>query len=56
MLRLVDGMRSPDGLQDGAMGEHATGMLRQEHQQFELLGRQAKLLRRRGSPSDGRDR
>ena len=56
MLRLVDGMRSPDGLQDGAVGQDATGMLRQEHQQLELLGRQANLLVAAAHQSDGRDR
>ena len=44
MLGLIDGMRSPDGLQDGAVREHAAGMLRQEHQQLELLRRQPDLL------------
>ena len=56
MLRLIDGMRSPDGLQDRPMREDAPGMLREEHQKLELLGREPKLLVAAASPSAGRDR
>ena len=37
VLRLIDGVAAPDGLQDGAMGEHAVGVPRQERKQLELF-------------------
>ena len=30
MLRLINGMRAPDGLEDGAMSQHASRMLGQK--------------------------
>ena len=40
VLRLIDRVRAPDGLEDGAVGQHPAGMLRQERQQLEFLRRQ----------------
>ena len=46
VLGLIDGVRTPDGLQDDAMREHAARVLREEQQQLELLRRQPDLLTR----------
>ena len=40
VLRLIGGMRAPHGLQDGAVGQHAAGMLGKKREQLELLGRE----------------
>ena len=45
MLRLIDRVRSPDGLQDGSMRQYATGLLRHEYQQVELLRCQTDCFR-----------
>ena len=44
VLRLIDGVRPPDGLEDGAVGQDATRALRQVQQQLEFLRRQAHLF------------
>ena len=44
VLRLIDRVRSPDRLQNGAVGQHAAGMLRQVGEQLEFLRRQPDLL------------
>src|SRR5262245_5927875 len=44
MFGLIDGVGSPDGLEDRAMRQYAAGMLSEERQQVELLGREAHFL------------
>src|SRR4030095_12588136 len=44
VLGLVDGIWSPDGLQNGAMCEHPARMLREEQQEIEFLWREPDLL------------
>ena len=44
MLGLIDRVRPPDRLENGAMREHPSGILRQKAEELELLWRQAHFL------------
>src|SRR5579862_350126 len=51
VFRLIDGVRSPDRLEDDAMREDAAGMPGQQGQQVELFRREANLFVLSNDPS-----